>query len=650
MLNIQNLSYYIGDRVLFDKVSLHVGERDRIGLIGVNGAGKSTLLRLIAGEYMPAEGSITKPADYTIGFLNQDMLSLESHKPIREVALEAFAEVWQIEARIKQLTQELADSYSEAKVHELTQLQARFEAMDGYRLPAQAEAILEGLGFKTEDLQRPLSVFSGGWRMRVMLAKLLLQKPSLLMLDEPTNHLDLPSIQWLEQYLLQYPGAILVVSHDRYFLNRLVSRIVEVRQGALEVYEGNYDFYEKEKETRRALQIAAYENQQEKIKQTERFIERFRAKATKARQVQSKIKMLERMERIELPESEQETMRLKFPIARMPGKELVRLKQVSKRFGDLRLLENTDATVYRGDRIALIGANGKGKSTLLRILAGTEPHEGIREVGHQVDIAYYAQHQLEALNLNNDILGEMVSSCPQKTESYLRSLMGGFLFHGDDVFKKISVLSGGERARVALAKVLSSEANLLLLDEPTNHLDIPSVNVLIDALQDYEGSYVAVSHDRHFLQAIANKVWYIDNGKIKEFLGTYQEFEEWYAEEWQRALVSAQEAAAAQKKEASLSSNQERRQRLKELQREWRRCQKAIEQLEARLIALEEEQQQMEQQMAQAGFYDEPGQVVAVQQRYAQLKDEIAAVTVQWEQQIQEAEQLENEIRAIKGE
>jgi ATP-binding cassette subfamily F protein 3 len=239
MLNIQNLSYYIGDRVLFDKVSLHVGERDRIGLIGVNGAGKSTLLRLIAGEYMPAEGSITKPADYTIGFLNQDMLSLESHKPIREVALEAFAEVWQIEARIKQLTQELADSYSEAKVHELTQLQARFEAMDGYRLPAQAEAILEGLGFKTEDLQRPLSVFSGGWRMRVMLAKLLLQKPSLLMLDEPTNHLDLPSIQWLEQYLLQYPGAILVVSHDRYFLNRLVSGFVYVGHGELDVFEGN---------------------------------------------------------------------------------------------------------------------------------------------------------------------------------------------------------------------------------------------------------------------------------------------------------------------------------------------------------------------------------------------------------------------------
>lgn len=650
MLNIQDLSYYIGDRVLYDKVSLHVGERDRIGLIGVNGAGKSTLLRLIAGEYSPAEGSITKPGDYTIGFLNQDMLSFESDKPIREVALEAFPEVWEIEARIKQLTQELADAYSEEKVHELTQLQARFEAMDGYRLPAQAEAILEGLGFKTEDLMRPLSVFSGGWRMRVMLAKLLLQKPSLLMLDEPTNHLDLPSIQWLEQYLLQYPGAILVVSHDRYFLNRLVNRIVEVRGGKLEVYEGNYDFYEKEKEMRRALQIAAYENQQEKIKQTERFIERFRAKASKARQVQSKIKMLERMERIELPENEQETIRLKFPVARTPGKELIRLKQVSKRFGDLRLLENTDAVVYRGDRIALIGANGKGKSTLLRILAGTEPHEGVREVGHQVDIAYYAQHQIEALNLNNDILSEMVRSCPQKTESYLRSLMGGFLFHGDDVFKKISVLSGGERARVALAKVLSSEANLLLLDEPTNHLDIPSVNVLIDALQDYEGSYVAVSHDRHFLQAIANKVWYIDNGKIKEFLGTYQEFEQWYAEEWQRALASAQTKEAAQTEAPSVSSNQERRRRLKDLQREWRRCQKEIEQLEKQLIALEEEQQQMEAQMMQPGFYDKPEEAVATQQRYEQIKEKIALVTGQWEEQIQEAEQIESQIKDLKGE
>jgi ATP-binding cassette subfamily F protein 3 len=649
MLNIQDLSYYIGDRVLYDKVSLHVGERDRIGLIGVNGAGKSTLLRLIAGEYTPAAGTITKPSDYTIGFLNQDMLSLESHKPIREVALEAFAEVWQIEARIKQLTQELAEDYTEDKVQELTQLQARFEAMEGYRLPAQAEAILEGLGFKTEDLQRPLSIFSGGWRMRVMLAKLLLQKPSLLMLDEPTNHLDLPSIQWLEQYLLQYPGAMIVVSHDRYFLNRLVNRIVEVRQGKLEIYEGNYDFYEKEKATRRALQMAAYENQQEKIKQTERFIERFRAKATKARQVQSKIKMLERMERIELPENEQETIRLKFPIARTPGKELICLKQISKRFGDLRLLENTDATVYRGDRIALIGANGKGKSTLLRILAGTEPCEGIREVGHQVDIAYYAQHQIEALNLNNDILGEMLRSCPQKTESYLRSLLGGFLFHGDDVFKKISVLSGGERARVALAKVLSSEANLLLLDEPTNHLDIPSVNVLIDALQEYEGSYVAVSHDRHFLQAIANKVWYIDNGKIKEFLGTYQEFEEWYAEEWLRALATAQANAVAQTQTPAVSSNQERRQRLKELQREWRRCQKTIEQLEARLMALEEEQKQIEMQMAQPAFYNDATQVVAVQQHYEQLKKTIDDLMAQWEAQIQELEALESQIQNLKG-
>lgn len=648
MLSIQGLSYYIADRAIYEQAHLHIGERDRIGLIGQNGAGKSTLLRLLAGEYQPHAGQIVYPTHCSIGFLHQDQLSYHSEQSIKEITLEAFDEVVELERKIKQISHILNQSYSEELLQELLQYQSRFESLEGYRLPAKAEAILEGLGFQTSDLDRPLSQFSGGWRMRVMLAKLLLKQPQLLLLDEPTNHLDLPSIQWLEQYLQQYKGALIVVSHDRTFLNRIVNRIVEVEQGKLHNYPGNYDDYQLAKSNRYAQAIAAYENQQERIRQMEQFINRFRAKATKARQVQSKLKQLERMERIDAPTTQQATIKLHFPVRRQPGKELLSLRELSKSYGHLRILNNAQATIWRGDRIALIGANGRGKSTLLRIVAGIEPFEGERHVGYQVDIAYYAQHQIETLNPQHSLLEALSHSCPHKSEAQLRSLLGGFLFHGDDVFKKISVLSGGERARVALAKILASEANLLLLDEPTNHLDISSVDVLTQALQDYEGSYLLVSHDRHFLQSVANKIWYISHGKIHEFLGGYQEFEEW--QQTQSQEINHTTTNKNNPKEPSApSDNLLRRQQVKDLQREEKRIQKHIEKLESQILDLEDQKKAIENDMATEDFFSNTTQALQSQQHYEQLQQELLRLHKQWEEHIEALEQLQQKLSQLRS-
>jgi ATP-binding cassette subfamily F protein 3 len=379
--------------------------------------------------------------------------------------------------------------------------------------------------------------------MRVLLAKMILQQPDLLLLDEPTNHLDLPSIEWLEKYLQHYQGSVVIVSHDKYFLNRMVTKIVELYQKELHIYNGNYDFYEKEKAERLALQQRAYENQQEFIRQQERFIERFRAKATKAAQAQSALKRLEKLERIEDVEVERPNIKINFRIDKTPGKVLVELKDVSKSFGENLIVEHSSVEIDRGDKIALIGANGKGKSTLLRIIAGTEPFSGERRWGHNVEEAFYAQHQLEALNINNTVLDEMKECGSQKTELELRTLLGCFLFSGDEVDKRIRVLSGGEKARVALAKTIISKANFLLLDEPTNHLDMHSSDLLVEALNRYEGSYILVSHDRFFISKTANKIWEIVDHKIKEFKGGYTEYVEWKERMNRQSTVRSQQSA-----------------------------------------------------------------------------------------------------------
>ena len=643
MLAINNVSFYFGSRPLYENASLHIKPKDRIGLIGANGTGKSTLLRLIDGEYTPDEGSISRSKDCTIGFLNQDLLSYKTAKSILAVAMEAFEEQMQLKAKIDEILKKLETEYTDELVNQLSEFQERFETLGGYSIQSKAEEILEGLGFKTTDLERPLHEFSGGWRMRVMLAKLLLQNPALLLLDEPTNHLDLPTIQWIENYIHNYEGAIILVSHDRQFINNAATSIVEVSNRQLNLYAGNYDFYLKEKKLRAELQQSAFENQQQKIKQTERFIERFRAKASKARQVQSRVKELERLDRIEEVVDENMVVNFKFNFGQTSGKQVIKLENISKAYGELEILDNTDATIMRGTKVALIGANGKGKSTLLRILAGTEPIQGERELGYNVNFSFFAQHQLEALNVENEILEELKQAGSGKSETELRNVLGCFLFTGDDVFKKIKVLSGGEKSRVALAKVLISEANFLLLDEPTNHLDMQSVNILIQALKQYEGTFVVVSHDRHFIANIADSIFYIDEKQIKEYPGTYDEYEHWRINQDKnknQEPIASNKTKSKPKKGKSEKSPEE-----KALRKKLRDLTSKVEEVENLIMELEEEKKELENELAKPEIYENPEKMHLVQEKYKSVNESLDQKQTSWEMWALEVEDIENKLK-----
>lgn len=622
MIDITNLSYFIGDRPLYDEASLFIGPKDKIGLIGLNGTGKSTLLKMMTGDVQPTSGKISKSKETTIGFLNQDLLSYQTEDSILSVAMEAFSKTMELQKQIDKVIKEMEENYRDELVNKLTKLQERFEAEEGYTLQSKAEEILEGIGFKTSDLTRPLSEFSGGWRMRVMLAKLLLEKPSLLMLDEPTNHLDLPSIQWIETYLQSYEGAYIIVSHDREFLNRTVNKIVEVTQADLHVYPGDYDHYEEEKALRNELQQNAFENQQKKIKEAERFIERFKAKATKASQAQSKMKMLEKMDRIDEVVSESAKVNFRFNFKTKSGRHVKRLEDISKSYGDLKILENSNIGVERGDKIALIGANGKGKSTLLRIIAETEPYQGKVLTGHNVINSFYAQHQLESLGVQNDLLEELKQAGTGKTEQELRSVLGCFLFTDDEVFKKIKVLSGGEKSRVALAKTLISEANFLLLDEPTNHLDMLSVSILVQALQQYEGTFLLVSHDRHFITQVANKIWWIEDAEIKEYPGTYEEFTWWWEKNRKQISQPKKESSTKEKKESTkVRTNAEEQQLAKE-----------IKQVEKDIELMEQEIGELETKLSEPDIYNNPDEYEKVNALYQTKKEQLNLLMGKWEE------------------
>lgn len=577
---------------------------------------------MMVGDVQPSEGDISKSKDTTIGFLNQDLLSYESDESILHVAMQAFKETLKIQEQIDLVIKEMEENYRDELVGKMTKLQERFEAADGYVLQSKAEEILEGIGFTTKDLQRPLKEFSGGWRMRVMLAKLLLEKPSLLMLDEPTNHLDLPSIQWLENYLQSYDGASIVVSHDRRFLNATVNKIVEVYGRDLHVYKGNYDYYEEEKALRNELQQNAFENQQQKIKQTEQFINRFRAKATKARQVQSKVKMLEKLERLDAVVDENMQVNFRFNFTTKSGRHVKRGEDLSKAYGDLRILDGSVAHIERGDKIALIGANGKGKSTMLRMVAGTEPHEGKMETGHNVTTSFYAQHQLEALDVKNDLIEELKLQGTGKTEQELRSVLGCFLFTEDDVFKKIKVLSGGEKSRVALAKTLISESNFLLLDEPTNHLDMLSVSILTQALQQYEGTFLLVSHDRDFVSKVANKIWWIEDQELKTYPGTYEEYEWWVSKNGPGEQKV--EKVATPKKEKSKVEKPKHDAEKKRNEKELKKVEEEIEQLEADV-------QELESKLADPKVYEDQDQFQRLNKEYQDKKSTLEKAMKRWE-------------------
>ena len=623
LIGLQNVTFEFGARVIVSEANWSIQPGERIGLIGYNGTGKSTLLKILVGQLTPSKGTVEKGRDTTIGYLHQDLLSFDTNESITEVALGAFERVRELEKEIEQLGKELeANSEDNDLLIKYTDALHEIDLLDGYNINHKAEEVLHGLGFAIKDLSRPYKEFSGGWRMRVLLAKMILQQPDVLLLDEPTNHLDLPSIEWLEKYLLHYKGSVVIVSHDKYFLNKMVNKIVEVYQQQLHFYTGDYEHYEIEKEQRVEIQQRAFENQQDYIKQQEKFIERFKAKASKAAQAQSIQKRLDKLDVIEDVKIERPNIRINFAVDKTPGKVLVDLKGVGKAFPNVQILDNAFAEIERGDKIALIGANGKGKSTLLRIVAGMEKFEGERVWGHNVEESFYAQHQLESLNLNNTILKEVQECGTKNTELELRALLGCFLFGGDEIDKKIKVLSGGEKARVALTKTLISKANFLMLDEPTNHLDMVTVELLAEALTKYDGTIILVSHDRYFISKTANKIWEIEDEKIIEFKGDYKEWLEW------KERMAKQKAQLA---EPTKSSNKDTRKQGKQeavaaevkpqaidkdLQKQIQKLQKAIAQIEHNIATLHTEKAAIELEMANPAIYSDPAKMHVIEKSY----------------------------------
>ena len=589
MIALNNFSFDFGGRRLYNNANFHIKEGEKVALVGKNGTGKSTFLKVLTGEYSLTEGSYSKPKNLKIGFLNQDLSSINFEQSIYEVALSAFETAIQLKKELENLYEQLENNYSDELLITLNEKQMAFEAAGGNTMEQETKQMLSGLGFPESIQSRPYYTFSGGWRMRVLLTKLLLQKPDLLLLDEPTNHLDLPSLQWLEQYLINFPGAFILVSHDRYFLEKTTKRTVEIAFQKFHDYAGNYSFYLKEKEEREKIQQAAYENQQEFIKQQERFIERFKAKASKASQAQSKIKQLEKLERIQAVEKDHSTIQLKFHVKKPSGVDVLHLDLKEKSYNDLTLIKNSQISIRRGDKIGLIGANGLGKSTLLRILNEKEPFIGKLQYGHNVIPAFFAQHQLEVLNLKNTILEEFYDEVMEKGEAQVRSILGCFLFTGDDVEKKIQVLSGGEKARVALAKTLLSDANFLLLDEPTNHLDLSSIEILVQALQDYEGTYVVISHDRFFLERVTNKIWYIENQELKEYPGNFKEFNDYQTSKLINNSIQTNGKSSDSKSNKQIQVSTSNSDENKKIKNDIKKVERAINQLEMELENLKKQ-------------------------------------------------------------
>jgi ATP-binding cassette subfamily F protein 3 len=528
MIQLNSAGKRYGHKLLFEGVDLLITARDRVGLVGANGTGKSTFLKILAGMETLDYGSVSVAKGISAGYLPQDGLTLTGRTVFAE-CMSVFSRLRDMEKELEQLTTRMAEIDHTSAAYEQVadryhQIEHEFRVHDGYAIDAQVGAVLAGLGFGPEDWNRQTDEFSGGWQMRISLAKLLLQKPNLLLLDEPTNHLDLESRNWLEQYLTEYPFALVLISHDRYFLDVTVNRIVEIWNKKIWTYSGNYEKYLSQKTQRQEQLEAAYKNQKDRIEQLEVFINRFRYQATKAKQVQSRIKELEKIERIELPE-EEKTIHFSFPQPKPSGRIVAEFKGVAKSYGEKQVFKNVDFMMERGDRIALVGVNGAGKSTLIKLLSGIEPlSQGQYDLGHNVHLDYFAQDQYKELDHEQRILDDLGKVAPSSRETDLRNLLGCFLFSGDDVFKRIGVLSGGERNRYALLKMLLHPANFLLLDEPTNHLDIRAKDILLDALSGYTGTVVFVSHDRYFIDKLATRVFEIGGGKVEIYPGNYEDF------------------------------------------------------------------------------------------------------------------------------
>ncbi|MDO1501366.1 ABC-F family ATP-binding cassette domain-containing protein [Winogradskyella maritima] len=636
MLNIHNLSIAFQGEYLFEDITFKLGHGDRIGLIGKNGAGKSTLLRILAKEQEHDTGQIAADKDLKIGFLKQD-IDFDFGKTVLEESYEAFKDIKQLEAQLEDINTQLAErtdyeseSYNQLMI-DLNEIQHQYEILGGYNYQGDTEKILQGLGFKREDFTKLTDTFSGGWRMRIELAKLLLQNNDLLLLDEPTNHLDIESIIWLESFLKTYPGAVVIVSHDKMFLDNVTNRTIEISLGRIYDYNKPYSKFLVLRAEMKTQQLAAQKNQEKQIQQTEKLIEKFRAKASKATMAQSLIKKLDRMDRIEVDEDDNAVMSVRFPVSVTPGKVVVELEDVSKNYGELQVLHNVSLSIPRGVKTAFVGQNGQGKSTLAKIIVGELEHDGEVNIGHNVQIGYFAQNQAEYLDGNKTVLDTMIDAANETNRSKVRDILGSFLFRGEEVEKYVKVLSGGERNRLALAKLLLKPLNALIMDEPTNHLDIKSKHVLKEALKQFEGTLILVSHDRDFLQGLTETVYEFKDQNIKEYLGDI----DYYLE--QRNLENLREAErrTVVETESKVSNKQsyEDQKKLKSLNNK-------LSNIEAKINSLEKDIKADDLKLATD--YDQTASDPKFFDGYQEKKQRLEQLMADWETVQEALDQLNN--------
>ncbi|MBM3835792.1 MAG: ABC-F family ATP-binding cassette domain-containing protein [Verrucomicrobia bacterium] len=645
MLMISGLTKSFGGRTLFKDVSLQVNRNDRTGLVGPNGAGKTTLFSLILEREAPDAGTVALQRNVSVGYLPQESAPA-GDETVLELATAVRPEIVRLQQQLKACHRAPGDGAAKASGQSLPDdeeyhsLAAHYEEFDGYQIESKAKKILHGLSFREKDFDRPCREMSGGWVMRAHLARLLVQEPDLLMLDEPTNHLDLEALLWFQGYLKNYPGAILMISHDREFLNQLVDSIVEIRQAKLVRYRGNYDEYLAQRSAKEEQLAAAYKNQQREIAHLMEFVDRFRAKNTKASQAQSKLKQIERMEKIEAPEADEATINFRFPQPARSGLKVVTLEQIYQAYGQNVVYQGMNFEAERGQRTVLVGPNGAGKSTLLKIFAGTIAFQkGHRKLGHNVRSGYYGQYRVETLNQEHTVLEEGLETPQRVTEQFVRTVLGSFLFRGDDVFKKVSVLSGGEKSRLALVKLLLDPPNLLLMDEPTTHLDMASIDALIEALKQYEGTLIFISHDVYFIRAIANHVVHVNAGQLKHYPGGYQYYLDKTAASSERAGLtlgqqSTQKIAGRDGERPSVKIREQKRLEAEQRQARSRaRKEQAqiVHQLEKEIAALEQRQAELTAALEDPETYQQPGRAVALNRELSSVVANLGSLTEEWE-------------------
>ncbi|MBT8295525.1 MAG: ATP-binding cassette domain-containing protein [Gramella sp.] len=637
MLNIHNLSVSFQGEYLFKEVSFRLGPGDRVGLIGKNGAGKSTLLKIISGDQEYDSGQIAKDKELRIGFLKQD-LDFEQGRTVIDEAHQAFEEIKLLEAKMEKINEQLAtrtdyesESYSQL-IQDLSEITHQYEIIGGYNYEGETEKVLQGLGFEREDFYRLTETFSGGWRMRIELAKLLLQNNDILLLDEPTNHLDIESIIWLESFLNNYAGCVMLVSHDKMFLNNVTNRSIEISLGSIYDYRKPYsEFIEFRKELREQ-QLAAQKNQQKEIENTEKLIDKFRAKASKASMAQSLIKKLDKIDRIEVDEDDNAVMSVNFPISVNPGKVVIETEHLEKSYGDKKVLRDVNLLIERQSKIAFVGQNGQGKTTLARIIIGEIEHEGKLKLGHNVQIGYFAQNQAEYLDGEKTVLQTMEDASNEKNRTKVRDMLGSFLFRGDEVEKKVKVLSGGERNRLALCKMLLEPFNVMVMDEPTNHLDIKSKNVLKEALRNFEGTLIIVSHDRDFLQNLTGRVYEFRNHEIREYLGDI----DYYLD--QRKLLDMRAVEKSEKVKTARKKDNNGEKRSFNDQKELKRIKNRLSKTEAKITKLEKELKEKDKELA--GNYEKTVTKPDFLNNYNVSKKKLEKLMAEWEELQLDLEQI----------